>query len=218
MLILSLRKMNTSDFNIWTGSILFAAFVHGLLFMQWGAQWGLDQSNLKTHSLTTRLNFKITEPYMPEQKPVVQKKRVEKKPEKKKPKKIIPEAKAKVVKAEPSVAEPEIVPQPQMMVPPSNAAFLAQQREQYLQQLMSHIEKFKFYPGAARRRSIQGEVTVRFTLGKNGGVKELAISSDYGILKQAATEAIKSALPLPLPPEDLALSRQFTFRMLYALK
>ncbi|MDH5484473.1 MAG: energy transducer TonB [Gammaproteobacteria bacterium] len=209
--------MNSSDFNIWTGSILFAAFVHGLLFMQWGAQWGVNQSRLDTHSLSTRLNFRMTEPYMPEKKPVLKKKPVVKNPEIKKPRKIIPEERAKAVAVEP-VVETEIEPQPQMLVPPSNAAWLAQQREQYLQHLMSHIEQFKFYPGAARRRGIEGEVTVSFRLGQDGDIGELAISSDYGILKKAATEAIKSALPLPLPPDGVSFSRQFTFRMLYALK
>lgn len=144
---------------------------------------------------------------MPEQKPVVQKKKLNKR---------TTEEKAAEVKA---IEMPtEVEHQPQRERPPSNSTLLAQQREHYLGQLMAHIEKFKFYPRAARRRGIQGDATVSFKLGQMGEVTELIISSDYGILKQAATEAIKSALPLPLPPQGASFSRQFKFNMRYTLK
>ena len=210
--------MQTSDLNTWAGSILFAAFVHGLLFMQWGAQLGLGEPEHETYSQTTRLDFSIKEPYMPEVKPVQEIKPVVKKVEKKKPKKIIPQEVARVVEPEPVVEEvADIQPQAAMLPPPSNAALLAQQREQYMQQLMSHIEKYKYYPGAARRRGIEGEVNIRFRLCHDGDVEDLEIDSDYSILKQAANEAVRSALPLPQPPEDLGFSRQFVFNMVYRL-
>ena len=198
--------MKYSEFNIWTGSILFAAFAHGLLFMQWNTYWGENQSNIESHSLTTRLNFKISEPYMPEPKP---------EPRQQKPNTIA--AKAQVVEARTNETAAESEPQLQRVLPPANAALIAQQREHYLKQLMAHIEKFKYYPRAARRRNIEGEVTVSFKMSQDGRIAELIISSDYGVLKQAAADAIESALPLPLPSSELLFSKAVKFNMRYML-
>lgn len=104
---------------------------------------------------------------------------------------------------------------------PPQQARRAQSREAqqaYLLRLVRHIEKFKFYPGAARRRGVEGYVSIRFVISQQGDVLSLELSSPQRILKQAAQEAIHSAVPLPLPDEAGLVNQQIQFKMHYALR
>lgn len=224
--------MYVNDLKIWSFSILLAVTAHAMLFMQVGNQNGLKLPDINARVQTTRLSFKetlaevpmkeISEPVKPPQEVI--KKITEVKPD-------IRKAKDKPVKEKKIVEKTEVVKVP----PPVNESarsventvdtvssteevWLKQQRQDYFNLLIAHIEKHKFYPGSARRRGIQGKVSVCFTLVSDGGVADVKITSDYRILKQAAAEAIKSALPMPLPAEGVLISKPIRFNMLYAMK
>ena len=92
-----------------------------------------------------------------------------------------------------------------------------QQRQQYLHKLLSHIESFKFYPRAARRRSLQGNVKISFILRDDGYYEQLTLDGGHTALVKAAQQALESAMPLPVPPKDIELSRQIEFSMVYSL-
>ncbi|WP_349323000.1 TonB family protein [Asticcacaulis sp. MM231] len=70
-------------------------------------------------------------------------------------------------------------------------------------QLLSHIERHKRYPTAARGR--QGVVQVRFSMDREGRVLSSAVSrsSGSGALDRAALDTLKRASPLPKPPADI---------------
>jgi len=75
----------------------------------------------------------------------------------------------------------------------------------YLEMVRLRIESHKRYPGAAKTRQIEGQVTVRFVIEPDGHISSLKIakSTRYRALDQAALNAVKEASPFPRPPRDL---------------
>lgn len=75
----------------------------------------------------------------------------------------------------------------------------------YLDMVRLRIESQKKYPAPARARQIEGRVTVRFTIGRNGGVRgvKIAKSSRFAMLDDAALRAVRTASPFPRPPGHL---------------
>lgn len=100
----------------------------------------------------------------------------------------------------------------------AQAASLARARQQYEQQLMAHIEARKFYPPIARRRGMEGRVRVSFMVVDAGGVAGLRCTSGPALLSGAACDAVSNSLPLPQPPEGLALPLAVSFGMEFSLK
>ncbi|MDX2507750.1 MAG: energy transducer TonB [Gammaproteobacteria bacterium] len=96
---------------------------------------------------------------------------------------------------------------------------LAQQaRIKYHALLMRHIEVHKQYPRIARKRKIEGNILVSFTLMANGSIKNLHINGKKSILKKATRQAVEDALPMPEPPGNLSLPMKIEFTMNYFLK
>jgi len=126
-----------------------------------------------------------------------------------KPKKIqeIPKPKPKkVVKKEipAPVEEPEPVVEPEEEISEEVAQLDEEETERekkhYLSVVMDCIERCKYYPAAARRRGITGEIEVHMTLLPNGEVESLVVEGKDNILCDAAREAVQKASPLPPPP------------------
>ena len=88
----------------------------------------------------------------------------------------------------------------------------------YFSQLQAHIEACKYYPRAARKQGIEGRVEVSFQLLRDGGVNNIQSTGAHRMLKHAAARAVKDALPLPKPPDNLAMPANIRFTMHYDLK
>jgi TonB family protein len=71
---------------------------------------------------------------------------------------------------------------------------------EYLALIMSRLEQHKIYPLTLRRRGIEGNVTVAFTIGRNGTVSDIQLADPSGhrFLAQAAFETIRSSGPFPV--------------------
>lgn len=75
----------------------------------------------------------------------------------------------------------------------------------YFEMVRLRIESHKRYPNAAKRRQIEGQVTVRFAIEPDGRISSLKIvkSTRHRALDQAALSAVKEASPFPKPPKNL---------------
>jgi TonB family protein len=71
---------------------------------------------------------------------------------------------------------------------------------EYLALIMCRLEQHKIYPLTLRRRGIEGNVTVAFTIGRNGTVSDIQLADPSGhrFLAQAAFETIRSSGPFPV--------------------
>lgn len=72
--------------------------------------------------------------------------------------------------------------------------------EQVNRLVRHHLESFKFYPGGARRRGIEGHVDVGFTLTRRGEATAVTVlqGSGYAVLDRAALETVSRAQPFPV--------------------
>ncbi|HEB95258.1 MAG TPA: energy transducer TonB [Sedimenticola thiotaurini] len=90
-------------------------------------------------------------------------------------------------------------------------------RERYLARLLRLIERQKSYPGAARRRNLEGRVEVSFTISCSGAVTDLQVAGGHGMLRKSARRAVQRALPLPAPPSGVKCPTRVRYRMLFEL-
>ncbi|MDR1618087.1 MAG: TonB family protein [Treponema sp.] len=74
----------------------------------------------------------------------------------------------------------------------------------YMALIMRRLEEKKVYPLSVRKRGIEGDVTVDFTIGRNGAVTGIVLAdSAHRFLGQAAIETVRSASPFPAIPNAL---------------
>lgn len=68
--------------------------------------------------------------------------------------------------------------------------------------LMSHLERRKRYPSAARSNREEGTVYVRFRIDDSGNVLSVSLSrsSGYPTLDNAVLDMVRAASPVPAPP------------------
>lgn len=88
----------------------------------------------------------------------------------------------------------------------------------YKQRLFAHIDAHKIYPPSARRRQIEGQVRVSFTIEPGGALSDLKVTEGHPQLEAAARQTLQSALPLPLPANGVELPFNFSFRMDFRLR
>ncbi|MDY6853202.1 MAG: energy transducer TonB [Thermodesulfobacteriota bacterium] len=80
--------------------------------------------------------------------------------------------------------------------------------DNYMETIRLRIERFKKYPHFARTKHMEGMATLRFTITKEGRLKEskLVKTTRYRILDRAALEAVRNAAPFPPLPESISAS------------
>ena len=219
-----------SDAINWGAAILLSLLVHSMMFVHKGAQMGAESAPVLQIPLITRLSFNnpIYGPVLDKPRSIKKKEPV---PELRRvkeiePKKVLakPVKKKQIIQRTAPVVKNEVVRQlasvPQIQgqqVSHSSEGLLKRERQQYLHKLLSHIESFKFYPRAARKRYIEGEVRISFMLRDDGFYEGLVIDSGQDILVKATRQALESAMPLPVPPPGIDISRQIEFTMAYSL-
>lgn len=213
--------MMQSDYVNWGAALLLSLLLHGFIFMQHGAQIGAENAPALQSPLVTRLNFKMFEDRpVPEAPPPLEK------PEPKPVKKVKPLPKPVKPVARPPEPQPKPEPviqpvaQPQVQgqqVAQVSDGLLKRKRELYLHQLLSHIESHKFYPRAARRRALEGNVKIAFVLRDDGYYEQLELNGRRKILLNATRQALEAARPLPVPPSEIGLDRHIEFNMVYSL-
>jgi protein TonB len=223
--------MTRSDAVNWSIAIVLSLLLHGLFFMGGGFHTLATDDRVLQAPLVARFNFEMpaekTQAVVKEARPVTKQRPV---PKVRPVKKTQPEAvrhkaapdngnqPAEVVEDIEPELQTSLVSPPVDEQPAVSDGILRLEREQYLQQLLNHIESFKYYPRAARRRSLEGEVRISFILREDGYYEGLSVEGKHSLLEKAARQSLESAAPLPVPPEDEGLSGRIEFVMVYSLK
>ncbi|VAX17518.1 hypothetical protein MNBD_NITROSPINAE01-1247 [hydrothermal vent metagenome] len=217
--------------------------IHALLFLNM-TSFQVLPPNLHKNDIVMKVRFKKiasppekkTEEVIKRKKPEPKKKELEvAKKIKPKPLPVIkptPKPKLKPVPVTKTEPKPEILTVPVVQKvssiatakstieepPPVDAGQVRRERDKYLSTILSCIEKEKFYPRSARRRGIQANVDVSFTVLSDGNVENIHIGNSHAILKRAAKEALLNASPLPRPPKSILGAMNVEYKMQFALK
>lgn len=92
---------------------------------------------------------------------------------------------------------------------------------QFAQDVRSRIERKKIYPDAARDLGMSGEVEVLYELDRSGALlrAEIAASSGYKLLDQAALRAVKAATYKSFPDDAWlgASSKVFRTKLVFSI-
>jgi protein TonB len=143
-----------------------------------------------------------------------------------------PQVKPEPKPVEPAPAKPVIqapAPPPveqQQKVPPAphapaDESLLRRLEEAYMRTLRKAIEARKGYPRRARRLHQEGDVTVGFSVRRDGSITDLHVveSSGHSLLDRAALEAVRQVDgSLPFPQEIERSVWAFTLPIGYALR
>jgi protein TonB len=69
----------------------------------------------------------------------------------------------------------------------------------YLALVMRHLEQRKVYPLAARKRGMEGDITVTFVITADGKAEKISATGAHRYLIQAAEQSVRQASPFPVP-------------------
>ncbi len=238
------QSLKENDYFIWFIALLLSIALHIAFLIKTGNN-NATPSNIIKETITHARFSTLAPPPAKVVKPVIIKKpepkpKPKKKPEKKKkPKKKVkkpekPRQKKPPFKRKPPREKQKPVAQPtnsqntkpvktqtvsaSPVIAKADPRLIQQTRTSYLSLLMRHIEARKHYPRVARKRKIEGNILVSFTLLPGGKIKNLQVIGKRSILKKASKDAVNYALPLPLPPKELSLPMEIKFKMNYFLR
>jgi len=98
---------------------------------------------------------------------------------------------------------------------PKKPSYSEVDKKQFLASVKQAITKHIIYPDAARRRSLEGEVGVRFVLMANGTLGQIKIDSGNSVFHRAAINAIESTKVTP--PTSIQLPLELTLTLFFEL-
>ncbi len=87
----------------------------------------------------------------------------------------------------------------------------------YLARIMRIIRAHKQYPYSARRRHIEGDIHISFSISASGYPDNIQISGRHAVLRTSTRSAVVASLPFPPPPATLGDSTRISFSMRYHL-
>ncbi len=239
--------MSRSGFPWWFLAIALSLLLHLLLFLELGPRQVIATAPTDLARAThVRLAFQPPPPQpeleiesKPEPEPVLKpvveaepepvieleaksepKPKAEPKPKPKPKTKPKPKLKNNPKPVTPAPAITQAAPQKRQTAPvvaPQPRDHSAAGRERYLATLLSLIEQQKVYPKIARRRDIQGNVQVAFTVACNGSITGLQTSNGHKVLQKSARKAVQKALPLPRPPTENPCPVKVKYAMVFKL-
>lgn len=90
-------------------------------------------------------------------------------------------------------------------------------QRKYISQVISAVEKNKFYPMAARRRGLTGEARITLNINEDGSLEDLQVECSHPMLAKAAEDAVRNSCPLPRPTDSTMCPMCLVFKMKFAL-
>lgn len=121
-----------------------------------------------------------------------------------------------VINTKPNVSTATVQTPAQSPLKATRKVDISAEKQSFLAYLRTTIQQNLHYPSAARRRGIEGEVNVRFTLENGGIIRNIAIFEGEKIFHEEAKRAIVSASGIKIPevlsgtfPTDMQLTLAF---------
>lgn len=118
-----------------------------------------------------------------------------------------------------TAAVPSAIPAPAAVSKPEAKPDTASEKKALLSALRATIQNHLRYPPAARRRSMEGEVDVRFVLYPDGRIDQIAVARGETIFHNAAKSAVASSGGVSIPkalassfPMDIELTLAFRLK------
>jgi len=157
----------------------------------------------------------------PKPKKIIKKKSIKKKEvvvQKKEPIKQVEIVKASIVKSQILVAKKcaEDIEKEKLKKEKEEAELLKKQNI-FFAQLREAINSNKTYPKTARRRNVQGEVKVKFSILANGNVEEIKVIKGHSIFKRSVHEAIQNSFPISVKKTLFTFPKEFQLTLNYIL-
>lgn len=92
--------------------------------------------------------------------------------------------------------------------------------DQWEARLMARLERFRYYPAAARSRRQQGTSWVRASIDREGRLRALALEQGSGqpMLDDAALQTFRRAQPLPRIPDELPAPQELVVPVEFYLR
>jgi len=234
--------MIVNEWALRGGALVVSLLLHGLLFLDTGSTAGNTKQQMPKRTVT-HVSFRsvaapqtapqpqqaapvkspepeVTEAPEPPPKPQPPKKEQGTKRARQPEPATQPPPQQEVAPSEPTTEEAEKSPAAAEVVAGTvkDPALIEQAKQEYLRRLMAHIEEYKEYPRAARRRRIEGDVRVVFTLFDGGAISAVSTEGGHPLLAEAARMAVKEAAPMPTPPETLSLPWTVAFTMRFTIQ
>jgi len=91
-------------------------------------------------------------------------------------------------------------------------------RQLYLSRIMRVVETNKNYPYSARRRHIEANIKVSFSVDAKGRLSDIQTTGPSPLLCTVSKAALSSSSPLPPPPKAISTPMRLTFIMQYQLE
>lgn len=91
-------------------------------------------------------------------------------------------------------------------------------KELFISSLIKQINSNKSYPRSARRRCIEGNVDVEFTILADGNVEDVNILSGKNVFKNSTIQAIKKSFPVAIDSSLFSFPKKFKIKIAYILK
>ncbi|MDH5711504.1 MAG: TonB family protein [Gammaproteobacteria bacterium] len=205
----------TTEQGVNTVAIAVSVLLHSILFVQ------LTDPDINSQAQAPNFSTKISLNLMPPQDLLPQLVKADiptPKPELKQKPVVKPDVVSKAVEVAAAVVpEQAVASKVAEEVQHGHLDDAAPIRKHYLNNLLTHIEGHKYYPQSARNRGINGSIEVSFELLSNGEISDLKAVGGPMVLRNAAKQAIESALPFPVPPEEVNCPLQVSYAMQFQL-
>lgn len=142
-------------------------------------------------------------------KPVLKKEEVKKKEPQK------PEVKKEIKKPKKKQVKKAVAPSAKKSTKQQHAS--AKQKSLFLAKVRSRINKNKTYPKIAKRRGMQGNVEVSFTILRNGKVSNIMVSGPK-VFHTSAKSAVQKAFPISVKSVPISLPKRVSLTINYRLR
>jgi protein TonB len=199
----------TSTFKL---TLLASIAIHAVAFLQWGGM----QKGFHQESSYSTLNIRLSQVTNNPEQARQTESRTETNPKttaRKTPRKIA----AKQLQYTQTKSAPQQIQSGALRKTRGSTETGIEVKQQYIAQLLQHLDQYKTYPFIAQRRQLEGTVTMKIHLDNNGRLLQVHCLTGNMIFCKAASQTAREAAPMPQPPRNLT-QRQFEYAMEYRLR